>query len=153
MGMSPVNACKPSLAAFDERSKGAWHGVPWEQLTHAQRDLSVQHVQICFDAEATCLSSHCAHCLDVGAGLQERWYSEKLGLRPDERRVVVQHYIEGLHWVLEYYYRGVASWNWFYPHHHAPMASDMNNLGEIEGEVFPYSGALHWVACSGAEIR
>ena len=64
---------------------------------------------------------------------QDRWYQEKLNVADDQRRSVVVHYIEGLHWVLEYYYRGVASWNWFYPHHHAPMASDMTNLNDIQG--------------------
>ena len=39
---------------------------------------------------------------------QDRYYREKLGmhrLQPDSKRAVVQSYIEGLHWVLEYYYR------------------------------------------------
>ena len=42
------------------------------------------------------------------AGPQEKYYSEKLGLtRKDaaKRRAVVEEYIRGLHWVLEYYYR------------------------------------------------
>ena len=78
--------------------------------------------------------------------IQDRWYSEKLGLQPEQRRIVVQHYIEGLHWVLEYYYRGVASWNWFYPHHHAPMASDMRDLGEIKGQGLGECGLVRaWV--------
>jgi hypothetical protein len=46
---------------------------------------------------------------------------------------VVAHYIRGLHWVLQYYYRGVASWDWFYPYHYAPMAQDMRTLGDIDG--------------------
>lgn len=41
-------------------------------------------------------------------------------------------FIEGLHWVLEYYYRGVASWTWFYPHHYAPMISDMVAIEDFE---------------------
>lgn len=69
------------------------------------------------------------------AAPQDRWYAEKMGLPRQDRRVAVQHYIEGLHWVLEYYYRGVASWNWFYPHHHAPMASDMVDLDAIKGRA------------------
>jgi hypothetical protein len=29
---------------------------------------------------------------------------------------------------------GVASWDWFYPYHYAPMAQDMRQLGHIDGE-------------------
>jgi 5'-3' exonuclease len=36
--------------------------------------------------------------------------------------------------VLQYYYRGVASWDWFYPYHYAPMAQDMRRLDNIDGE-------------------
>ena len=39
---------------------------------------------------------------------QEKYYSEKLGLMQKDgakRRAVVEEYIRGLHWVLEYYYR------------------------------------------------
>lgn len=32
--------------------------------------------------------------------------------------------MQGLHWVLEYYYRGVASWIWFYPYYYAPMVGN-----------------------------
>lgn len=37
-------------------------------------------------------------------------------------------YMEGLHWVLQYYHNGVSSWNWFYPGFYAVLATDMVNL-------------------------
>ncbi|KAI3438723.1 hypothetical protein D9Q98_001143 [Chlorella vulgaris] len=72
---------------------------------------------------------------DKSSGLaawKSRYYREKLQAGGEaERRAVVESYIQGLHWVLEYYYRGVASWNWYYPFHYAPMASDLVQLGSI----------------------
>lgn len=46
----------------------------------------------------------------------------------DLRRI----YMEGLHWVLQYYHNGVPSWNWFYPNFYAILSCDMKNLRSIK---------------------
>ena len=70
------------------------------------------------------------------AGWKTRYYTDKY--KADDiaegggREEVFKAYVEGLCWVMLYYYRGVASWTWYYPFHYAPFASDLVNIDRFE---------------------
>ena len=72
---------------------------------------------------------------------KQRYYGEKHGFaggwdaNSSDMRKLREHYVEGLMWVMGYYYQGVPSWKWFFPHYYAPMASDMVNLAAIAAQV------------------
>jgi len=75
---------------------------------------------------------------------KDHYYQSKFGWAPhetDKRRQLVEDYIAGLYWVLEYYHNGVGSWDWYYPHLYAPLVSDLVNLATVkttfsDGEPF-----------------
>lgn len=59
---------------------------------------------------------------------KDKYYKSKFdwGLdNEEEMRRLTENYVQGLQWVLYYYYRGVASWPWFYGYHYSPMISGM----------------------------
>lgn len=61
-------------------------------------------------------------------GWKDKYYKTKFewGLdNEEEMRKLTENYVQGLQWVLYYYYRGVASWPWFYGYHYSPMISDV----------------------------
>ena len=62
------------------------------------------------------------------------YYKEKLHIDistpegKEEKIKMFNLYLQGLQWVLLYYYQGVKSWRWFYPYNYAPMISDFINF-------------------------
>ncbi|KAJ8389375.1 hypothetical protein AAFF_G00120830 [Aldrovandia affinis] len=67
-------------------------------------------------------------------GWKQRYYKNKFDVDVSDetfRRKVVKSYVEGLCWVLRYYYQGCASWKWYFPFHYAPFASDFKGLKEL----------------------
>lgn len=68
-------------------------------------------------------------------GYQDRYYKQKFDRDPDDvafRHGVARAYVEGLAWVLQYYFQGCPSWEWYYPYHYAPFAADFTDLDKME---------------------
>ncbi len=59
------------------------------------------------------------------------YYEEKLKFSPNEKERITKifelskNYIEGIQFVLLYYFEGCPSWDWFYPYYYSPMISDI----------------------------
>ncbi|KAK5120873.1 hypothetical protein LTR85_005940 [Meristemomyces frigidus] len=59
---------------------------------------------------------------------KDKHYTDKFEWGVDDETELTQlaeNYVQGLQWVLYYYYRGVVSWPWYYQYHYAPMISDV----------------------------
>lgn len=68
-------------------------------------------------------------------GYADRYYEQKFHVDRNNhafRHKVAQAYVEGLCWVLLYYYQGCPSWEWYYPYHYAPFAADFVELEQME---------------------
>ncbi|XP_021712980.1 5'-3' exoribonuclease 2 homolog [Aedes aegypti] len=67
-------------------------------------------------------------------GFKDRYYESKFDVAPQNmkfRQTVAWEYVRGLCWVLKYYYQGCASWEWYFPYHYAPFASDFKGLSNV----------------------
>lgn len=68
-------------------------------------------------------------------GYADRYYEQKFHVDPKDiefRHKVARAYVEGLAWVLLYYFQGCPSWEWYYPYHYAPFAADFVDLGKMK---------------------
>ncbi|MCJ1353283.1 MAG: 5'-3' exoribonuclease 2 [Icmadophila ericetorum] len=67
-------------------------------------------------------------------GYADRYYEQKFKVDPKDiafRNQVAKAYVEGLAWVLLYYFQGCPSWTWYYPYHYAPFAADFVDLEQM----------------------
>ena len=68
-------------------------------------------------------------------GYADRYYEQKFKVSPSDvefRHQVARDYVEGLAWVLLYYFQGCPSWTWYYPHHYAPFAADFVDIDKMD---------------------
>ena len=67
--------------------------------------------------------------------IKSRYYRDCFKLPIDQQaeriQTCVREYLEGIQWVMDYYYQGCGDWGWFFPHHYAPMLSDFKDLSGI----------------------
>eukprot|EP01055_Gregarina_sp_Pseudo9_P000892 Gregarina_sp_Pseudo_9__891@NODE_156_length_3937_cov_17_817599_g143_i0_p1_GENE_NODE_156_length_3937_cov_17_817599_g143_i0NODE_156_length_3937_cov_17_817599_g143_i0_p1_ORF_typecomplete_len930_score196_22XRN_N/PF03159_18/4_4e97XRN_N/PF03159_18/3_3e02XRN_M/PF17846_1/1_1e93SPASM/PF13186_6/0_2zfCCHC_6/PF15288_6/0_14zfCCHC_3/PF13917_6/0_25zfCCHC_4/PF14392_6/0_9_NODE_156_length_3937_cov_17_817599_g143_i011473906 len=88
--------------------------------------------------------------IELGAGdpnaYREKYYRVKFHLLPNDdvekcAQRVSEHFVRGLEWVLLYYYQGVPTWEWFFPFHYAPLATDIHRYGLLtQGNSFEGAG-------------
>ncbi|WAR13812.1 XRN1-like protein, partial [Mya arenaria] len=66
---------------------------------------------------------------------KNHYYMTKLKyarVTPEVLRDQAKGYVRGIQWILLYYYQGVPSWSWFYPHHYAPYVSDVKDFADVD---------------------
>ena len=112
-------------------------------------DIKEVMLEVSKNMETMAKATECDHAEDINQQFNENlvkfyiknadeakeyYYKEKLHIDiktpegKEEKNKMFNLYLEGLQWVLFYYYRGVKSWRWYYPYNYAPMISDFENI-------------------------
>lgn len=96
---------------------------PLELLAHVLPQQGARLIPRGLAHAVCCASHHCLVPLLTADALMlpccvvcVRYYDEKMQAPPGQQdkiiREIVAAYVEGLCWVMRYYYEGVASWEW-----------------------------------------
>ncbi|EGG14067.1 5'-3' exoribonuclease [Cavenderia fasciculata] len=73
--------------------------------------------------------------VNIGSeGWRTRYYEHHFETEQPQNelvRAICQSYVDGLAWVLRYYFHGCCSWGWYYPYHYAPFILDLAENGSM----------------------
>lgn len=125
---------KRSFGEIDEEEEADANGIEEEDVGNETVDpVSVTNISRKVNPDGTVTYEDTVRLFEPG--YRERYYRQKFGVELSDsafRRKLVQSYVEGLSWVLAYYYQGCPSWTWYYPFHFSPFAADFTNLETME---------------------
>lgn len=92
-------------------------------LSKADSRSSIQELDKSFILQVRSL------CKSNPALAKEYYYTEKFKIdiaqNPEEYKKIVKSYLEGIQFLLKYYYKGCPSYSWFYPYHFPPLIIDL----------------------------
>ncbi|RZC39325.1 5'-3' exoribonuclease 1 like, partial [Asbolus verrucosus] len=127
------NHCKPNKNEDDEtgyqdeiRSKSMDPALA--QLIQKTNDLDV-------DSEEE--SEKSSNEDEAFKSYKDEYYRSKMEFQkvtPEVMRDQAEGYVRAIQWNLHYYYDGVCSWSWFYPHHYSPYISDIKGFSDLKIE-------------------
>ena len=105
----------------------------------SQKDYKTKLKDLIYKNNIVDPEKHPDHVKLGTTGWKQRYYKRKFKIPltedlkyNEEHEAIFKNYIEGLCWILEYYYNGVPSWNWFYKYHYAPFASDLDHISNYD---------------------
>ncbi|KAF7304085.1 5'-3' exoribonuclease 1 [Mycena indigotica] len=124
----------------EDEDEGEWEGTDSEDDSEAE--AAVERVLKKYEKapvadDDTDGGFDARHARSVNEKMDEwkrNYYKGKLEISyddPEEMGDLVYRYVEGLQWVMLYYFSGVASWGWFYNYHYAPRISDLRGIDKM----------------------